>query len=137
MIYLILIGLSLALFGGFLVLVSFERARGLRVAGEVRNRLDKKVARAAFIAEHVDWGAFLRHLVGSAAERTAHDLAHSVLQFVRTAERLLTRFVRYLRERRGMPAEEAGEDSTVLQRALGKVRHAVRTAAQSRKRKAD
>ena len=103
MIYLILIGLSLALFGGFLVLVSFERSRGLRVAGEVRNKLDKKVARATFIAQHVDWGAFLRHLVGSAAERTAHDIAHSILRFVRTTERLLTRFVKYLRERRGMP----------------------------------
>ena len=136
MIYLILIGISLALFGGFLALVSFERSRGLRVAGEARNTLDKKVARATFVAQHVDWGAFFRHLVGSAAERTAHDIAHSILRFVRTTERLLTRFVKYLRERRGMPAEEAGEDSTAFQRALGKVRMAVRSAS-GRKRKSD
>lgn len=136
MMYLILIGLSLALFGGFLALVSFERSRGLRVAGDVRNKLDKKVARATFIAQHVDWGAFIRHLVGSAAERAAHDIAHSILRFVRTTERLLTRFVKYLRERRGMPVEEAGEDSTAFQRALGKVRMAVRSAS-GRKRKSD
>lgn len=111
-----------------MVLVSFERSRGLRVAGEVRNKLDKKVARATFIAQHVDWGAFLRHLVGSAAERTAHDIAHSILRFVRTTERLLTRFVKYLRERRGMPIEEAHEDQNTLQRALGKFRTAVRSA---------
>lgn len=128
MIYLILIGLSIALFGGFLALVSFERARGLRVAGEVRNKLDKKVARATFIAQHVDWGAFLRHLVGSAAERTAHDVAHSVLRFVRTTERLLTRFVKYLRERRGMPVEEASEDQGAFQRTMAKLRVAVRNA---------
>lgn len=129
MIYLILIGLSLALFGGFLVLVSFERSRGLRVAGAVRNRLDKKVARAAFIAQHVDWGAFTKHLVGSAAERTAHDIAHSILRFVRTAERLLTRIVKRLRERRGIPVEDTGEETGTLQRTIRKVRSAVRSAA--------
>ncbi|HWH16488.1 MAG TPA: hypothetical protein VNU25_02820 [Candidatus Paceibacterota bacterium] len=136
MLYLILIGISLALLGAFLVLVSFERSRGLRVAGEFRNTLDKKVARAAFIAQHVDWGAFVRHLVGSAAERTAHDLAHSVLRFVRTTERLLTRFVKYLRERRGMPVEESHEDQTAFQKAFSKVRTAVRGAA-TRKPKGD
>ena len=136
MIYLILIGISLALLGAFLVLVSFERSRGLRVAGELRNTLDKKVARAAFIAQHVDWGAFVRHLVGSAAERTAHDLAHSVLRFVRTAERLLTRFVKYLRERRGMPTEEPGEDQGGFQKVFGKMRTAVRSASK-RKQKGD
>lgn len=134
MIYIILIGLSLALFGGFLVLVSLERARGLRVAGALRNKLDKRVARAAFIAQHVDWGAFLRHLVGSAAERTAHDLAHSILRFVRTAERTLTRFVKYLRERRGMPMDETGEESTAFQRALAKVRTAVKSAARRKQK---
>ncbi len=134
MIYIILIGLSLALFGGFLVLVSLERARGLRVAGALRNKLDKRVARAAFIAQHVDWGAFLRHLVGSAAERTAHDLAHSILRFVRTAERTLTRFVKYLRERRGMPMDETGEESTAFQRALAKVSTAVKSAARRKQK---
>lgn len=136
MIYLILIGLSIALFAGFLALVSFERSRGLRVAGEVRNKLDKKVARATFVAQHVDWGAFFRHLVGSAAERTAHDIAHSILRFVRTTERLLTRFVKYLRARRGIPVEEVSEDQGAFQRTMGKFRAAVRNAS-GRKRKSN
>lgn len=128
MIYLILIGTSIALFAGFLALVSFERSRNARIAGGARNKLDKRVARATFIAQHVDWGAFLKHLLGSAAERTAHDVAHGVLRFVRSAERLLTRFVKYLRARRGMPTEDAQEDQGSVARIFRKVRTAVRRA---------
>lgn len=135
MLYLILIGISLILFGGFLALVSFERSRGLRVAGVVRNKLDKKVARAAFVARHVDWGAFTRHLVGSALERFAHDLAHGILQIVRITERLLTRAVRYLRERRGIPVEADG-DAHPVQNALLKARTALRNARKASRKPA-
>lgn len=134
--YLILIGVSIALLGGFFALVAFERGRGLRVAGAVRNRLDTKVARATFIATHVDWGAFVRHLAGTAFERVLHDVAHGVLRLVRITERMLTRMVKALRERRGMPiGEDEGEGTvTPFQARVERVRDALKRArAASRK----
>lgn len=130
MIYFILIGISLILFGGFLVLVSFERARGLRIAGVYRNKLDKKVARAVFVAQHVDWGAFTRHLLGTAIERLAHDIAHGTLRIVRTTERTLTRFVKHLRERRGMTVDETAldDESHPFRTGINKLRYALRSA---------
>ncbi len=110
MVFIILIGLSLMLLGGFLALTMLERGRGLRVAGTLRNRLDAKVSRAAFIVKHVDWGAFAKHLAGTATERVLHDIAHGVLRFVRSAERMLTRTVRTLRERRGLSTEDASDE---------------------------
>jgi hypothetical protein len=137
MLYLILIGISLILFGGFITLTAFERGRGLRVAGVHRNKLDAKISRAAFIATHVDWGAFTRHLLGTVLERVLHDVAHFVLRIVRTTERLLTRTVRALRERRGItvPLEREGEDKPgILQTSAHLVRVALRNArAASRK----
>ncbi len=130
MLYLILIAASLILLGGFLLLVGFERKRGLRVAGVWRNKLDKKIGRAVFIAKHVDWGAFFKHLVGTLTERVLHDVAHVVLQLVRTTERVLTRTVKSLRERRGISvSEEAGEEkASPFQAGLLKVRTALRNA---------
>lgn len=134
MLYLILIAVSLILLGGFLVLVSIERKRGLRVAGALRNRLDAKVSRVAFIVQHVDWGAFVKHLVGTVFERVAHDIAHGVLRAVRFVERLLTRTVRQLRARRGMPVDVEEEDTGVLRTGINRVRQALRNArAASRK----
>lgn len=137
MLYIILIGLSLVLFGGFIALTAFERKRGLRVAGVYRNKLDAKVSRTAFIATHVDWGAFTRHLVGTVLERVLHDVAHFVLRIVRTTERLLTRTVKALRERRGItvPLETEGEEKPgILQTSAHLVRVALRNArAASRK----
>lgn len=137
MLYLILIAASLILFGGFLMLASFERKRGLRAAGKLRNRLDAKVSRAVFILTHVDWGAFVRHLAGTAFERVLHDVAHFILRFVRTTERLLTRAVKGLRERRGITAPlETSEEKkpNVLQAGARRVRSAFRSArAASRK----
>ncbi|MES2931716.1 MAG: hypothetical protein V4682_03410 [Patescibacteria group bacterium] len=137
MLYLILIGLSLILFGGFIALTAFERRRGLRVAGIYRNKLDAKVSRAAFIATHVDWGAFTKHLLGTVLERVLHDVAHFVLRIVRTTERLLTRTVKALRERRGItvPLETEGEEKPgILQTSAHRVRVALRNArAASRK----
>jgi len=135
--YLILIGLSLILFGGFLALTAFERGRGLRVAGVYRNKLDAKVSRVMFIAQHVDWGAFTRHLVGTVLERVLHDIAHFILRIVRTTERLLTRAVKALRERRGItvPLETEGEEKPdMFQTSVHRVRMALRNArAASRK----
>lgn len=129
MIFIILIALSLILLGGFFVLVGFERSRGLRIAGVWRNKLDAKVARTAFIVNHVDWGAFVRHLLGSAAERIAHDVAHTVLKIVRTAERFLTRAVKYLRMRRGLAVEEEPEEEVgPIQARVLKLKSAVRNA---------
>lgn len=137
MLYLILIGISLILFGGFIALTAFERRRGLRVAGVYRNKLDARVSRAVFIAMHVDWGAFTRHLLGTVLERVLHDVAHFVLRIVRTTERLLTRTVRALRERRGItvPLESEGEEKPgILQTGAHLVRVALRNArAASRK----
>lgn len=137
MTYIILIIVSLVLLGGFLLLARFEQKRGLRVAGAYRNRLDAKVSRATFILTHVDWGAFVRHLAGTALERVLHDIAHSILRIVRTAERLLTRAVKGLRERRGIVAPldtEAEGKENPLKAGIKKIQTALRNArAASRK----
>lgn len=127
MIYLVLIALSLVLLGGFLLLAVFERRRGSRVAGAWRNQLDRKVAQAAFVLSHVDWGAFLKHLVTTALERALHDVAHFFLRLTRATERFLTRAVKSLRERRGMPASEDSEEG-ILAGSVRKVRSAIRSA---------
>ena len=100
MAYLIAILVSLALFGGFLFLTAFERARGVRVLAGPRAILDRRVARLGFVIQHVDWGAFLKHMVQSAFARIVHDIAQFTLMAVRFVERLLTRIVRSLREQR-------------------------------------
>lgn len=113
------------------MLTAFERKRGLRVAGVYRNKLDAKVSRAAFIATHVDWGAFTRHLLGTVLERVLHDAAHFVLRIVRTTERLLTRTVKGLRERRGItvPLESEGDEKPgILQESAHRIRVALRSA---------
>ncbi|MBP7741063.1 MAG: hypothetical protein KA104_00025 [Candidatus Pacebacteria bacterium] len=99
MLLIILVALSLTLFGGFLLLTAFETGRG-RVGGSVRTRFDKHAARVAFIISHVDWSAFVKHLIRASAERIAHDVAHTSLLVIRFLERMLTRLVRALRERR-------------------------------------
>jgi hypothetical protein len=129
MMYAILFGASLLLLGGFLMLVALERAKGVRVAAAGRRALDRKVARLAFIVRHVDWGAFVKHLTGTALERVLHDVAHGILRIVRITERLLTRTVRTLRERRGLAVEETPqEDASRFARGLEKVRLALRNS---------
>lgn len=136
MLYLILIAVSLILLGGFLMLTAFERGRGLRIAGAWRNRFDKQVARASFIMRHVDWGAFVKHLMETVTERVLHDVAHAVLRIVRRTERLLTRTVKSLRERRGLrtPESEESTKETFLQKGVTRVWTALQRArAASRK----
>lgn len=133
MIYGILIGLSFALLGGFLMLTAFEGKRGLRVAGAFRNKLDAQVARVAFIATHVDWRAFFRHLLGTLFERAVHDIASGTLGFVRSVERILTRTVRSIRARRGLeaPEEIPAEAPNPVMARIEKVRAAVLAARQA------
>lgn len=97
MAYIIAIVASLILFFGFLLLVRVETGRGTRVLAGFRERLDVRAARLAFIVRHVDWAAFLSHMVRSLSARVAHDVAHATLVVVRVLERMLTRFVKYLR----------------------------------------
>jgi hypothetical protein len=83
-----------------LLLTAFEMRSGSRLAEPLRRKLDARIARLAFIAAHIDWSAFIKHVVRSTIDRVAHDSAHASLVMVRFVERVLTRAVRSLRERR-------------------------------------
>lgn len=134
MIYFLIAIVPPALLTGFLVLTLIERRRGLRVLGVWRNRLDARVARASFIVAHVDWSAFTKHLLRTSAERIVHDIAHTSLIAVRTLERVLTRTVRYLRER-GAHQEastEAVAQSSVIDRTIATLRHTIRQSRRTR-----
>lgn len=133
MLYLILIAIALVLFGAFLLLTALERSRGFRILGTIRKRLDARVSRIAFVLSHVDWSAFIKHLVTSVLERIAHDSAHTVLLVVRFIERLLTRAVRYLRERRGAaPLPEEEEVERPVERFFLYIRRTLRSGHFSR-----
>ncbi len=99
--YIALILIPLALLALFLTLVAYEGKVGRRVLlpGR-RHQLDIKVARATFVVQHVDWGAFANDVLRTGTERVLHDLAHMTLIVVRAIERQLTTVVRSLRERR-------------------------------------
>lgn len=99
MLPLIIVGISCALLGGFIILTALERRHG-RLFGEARKKLDRWVGRVTYIARHVDWSSFVKDIVHSSVERVVHDIAHASLKLVRFLERLLTRLVRSLRERR-------------------------------------
>lgn len=109
MAYLIFLLITIALFAGFLLATYREERRGRRYFEEPRQELDARVARIEFIVTHVDFAAFVRDTVKSAAEQAAHDVAHATLVAVRWSERMLTRAVRTLRERRAeMSASNGG-----------------------------
>ncbi len=97
---LILITLACILFGGFLLLTALETRTGSRIGEPLRKKLDRQVARLTFIATHIDWSGFAKHVVRSTFERIVHDSAHATLIAVRFMERILTRTVRSMRERR-------------------------------------
>ncbi len=106
MAYLVAILVSFLILVAFLVLVRLETARGFRVLSGPRKRLDHNVARASYIARHIDWGGLITHVIVTNAERAAHDLVHGVLLLVRAVERTLTRLIRSLRERARKRAPE-------------------------------
>ncbi len=97
MVSLVLIGLSILLFAGFLSLTRYEARQEIRVFRRHREALDLSVKRMSFIFEHVDFEAFLREVLRTLALRLTHDIAHLSLLTVRFAERMLTRAVKHLR----------------------------------------
>ncbi len=109
MIYLILIGLTFVLSGGFLVLSAYEQTREARYYEEYRARLDKQVKRIMFIIEHVDFVAFAKDESLRIAGKVSHFVAHLSLQAVREVERVLTRLVRYLRVHHHVEIRPAAE----------------------------
>ena len=113
MIELVFFLVSLALIAGFVALTAFEERRGARVVlAAERTRLDERMARASFIAAHVDWTAVVRNSIGRAAHQIVHGGAHLSLRAVRAVERFLTRLVRHLRLRHAAepaPGAEARE----------------------------
>jgi len=84
----------------FVLLIAVEDRRGIRFLAVRRDHFDARVARASFILQHVDWGAFFNDVARTGFERALHDVAHATLIAVRFVERVLTRTVRSLRMRR-------------------------------------
>jgi len=125
--YLISILLASLLFFGFLLLTWYESRRGTRFFPSSRYRLDAKVARLAFLIDHVDWGAFTAHLTKTSLNTIAHDLAHGTLIAVRAVERFLTRAVYALRRRK-----EAGVLPSATARLENRVTHLRERARQLR-----
>ncbi|MBU0750227.1 hypothetical protein KKH15_01795 [Patescibacteria group bacterium] len=101
MAYLIAILVSILLLAGFLLLTAYERSHARKIFPKLRAGLDRKVGRGTFVLKHVDWSAFLRHLVQAVVARVVHDVAQVTLVAVRVIERLLTRVVRTIREQTG------------------------------------
>ena len=97
--YLIFIGISAGLLVGFLTLVYVEGRMGKRVLKGVRSALDRRIGRASFVINRIDWAGFFGHVLKLSIERIAHDVVHGTLLIVRTIERSLTRLIRVLRER--------------------------------------
>ncbi len=119
--------ISIFLFAAFMLLTAQESRKGVRVLAGVRAKLDQRVSQAAFLFQHVDWSGFLAHLLKSSAEHLLHELAHGALIAVRTLERLLTRMVKYLRERRMHLTTVANAPKTSpFTRAVGSVKQALR-----------
>ncbi len=118
MTYLYFILASIVLFSGFLGLTLAEARTGRRVFAQPRRALDKKVAQAMFLIEHVNWSDFLSHFVQSIAARVVHDIAHWSLLLVRFIERRLTAIVRYMRDRRpNLLAPRPSRRSPIVQTA--------------------
>lgn len=100
---LILMLVSLALLGGFLLLARHERNRGKRLLSPVRERLDRSVDRAAARLSDLDLEYAVKTHAKRGGERVLHDAAHYSLIAVRLVERTLTTAVRTLRARRAAP----------------------------------
>ena len=101
---------AIALLGAYLALLQWETNRGTRVFASARARFDENIARAAFVAQHVDWSAYASEQLRAFSLWLSHETAHLTLRFVRFIERLLSRTVRQLRakaESEVAPAEPA------------------------------
>ncbi|HVW82908.1 MAG TPA: hypothetical protein VHC68_03125 [Candidatus Paceibacterota bacterium] len=118
---------ALALVAGFFALTSWETARGGRLFAPARARFDERVARAAFVARHVDWGSYFASESRVLLLRLGHDLAHLSLRFVRFVERVLARTLRSLRARVAHEAP-AGEPTRPFVQALSDFKEELKTA---------
>jgi hypothetical protein len=107
--HLIILGLTLLLAGGFLVLNAYEATREGRYLEEYRARLDKEIKRLTFIVTHVDFAAFAREESQRLLGKASHYVAHLSLQAVREVEKVLTRVVRYLRVHHNVEVRPAAE----------------------------
>lgn len=108
MLPLFFIGLTILLLVGFFALTNWEARSGMRLFAAKRARLDEAVEKTTFVLQHVDLEAFLRSEIRRLVARLGHDAAHLSLQVVRAIERLLTRFVRYIRSRHGVDTAPRG-----------------------------
>lgn len=135
MAFLVAIALSCLAFGGFLLLTAFEQSRDVRLLRVSRERLDARVGRASYVLAHVDWGAFFTDVTRTSAERVLHDVAHTTLLLVRALERLLTRAVRVLRERRqGLLAAPRAERPSIVATTAQYLKTTLRSARRAPKR---
>ena len=117
--YLILIGISLLLFVGFLSLTAVETRRGVRILLPLRESLDTFATRLLYIVTHIDLGTFTARVAKDTSSHIVHALAHSSLVGTRFIERTLTRAVRYLRTRHlpaspAVPKETSGFVRTII-----------------------
>ena len=92
--YLILIGVSLALFLSFLGLTAVEVRRGTRLFLPVRESIDTFAARLLYVVTHIDLGTFTARVAKDLSSHVVHALAHGSLIGTRFIERTLTRAVR-------------------------------------------
>lgn len=128
MIYFLFLPAALVLFVLFSVLTALEAKSGTRLFGAARTKFDARVERAAFVLQHVDWGAFVNDVARTGFERALHDIAHGTLMIVRFIERILTRTVRYLRARREhlLPQAGSGADASVFSQTASYLRRTLR-----------
>jgi hypothetical protein len=119
---------ALAALAAFFGLAEWERARGARLLAPARARFDAAVARAEFVASHVDWGRYLAEEARGFALSLGHDLARLALRFVRFVERLLSRALRRLRARVESEALAAGEPTRPFIGALSDFKEKLKTS---------
>ena len=123
MAYLIILGISVILCGGFIGLTMLETSRGVRIFEGPRAKLDRHAARFFFIVDHVDWSEFLSHSFRSLLVRIVHDIAFVSLALVRYIERQLTRAIRYLRDRRPNVLAPTASRQSILDQATSYVQN--------------
>jgi len=126
MVYFLFLPAALALFILFLALTLVEGKTGSRLFGASRDRFDERVARASFVLQHVDWGAFVNDVLRTSLERALHDMAHGMLLAVRFIERGLTRAVRYLRMRRERLLPATAEQKPLLEQTTSYLKRTLR-----------
>ena len=113
MILLILAATALCI--GFILLTMREARHGSRLfLSDSRATLDAAASRFLLLVTHEDFGSYTRHAVLTVVGRIAHDSAHGFLVLVRATERLLTRLVRHLRDRKAPPFTESKASSTFV-----------------------